>query len=356
MKKRGLSIILILVLLVCLTACGGTSGDTAEGDGGTETAEQETYNLKFSISGSENIRMSQLWKQWAEMITERTDGRVQFTFYFDSTLLDPNGEYEQLKAGIADIADMHRYAADGFTILEKWKGLTLGTPISAQVEMSKTLFEEFPELQEEVSDVKVLAYAFDGGTYQILTVDKPVESVEDMKGLVIWCEADFNDFFTALGATPVNTPWSEVYSSLQKNMYDGLFIAAETLQSVNFAEVCNYCTMVNLNYLTAPGHFMNLDTWNSLPEDIQAVFDDPEVVGFIENALEESSRTSETEGIEWAVENHGTTIIELSDEEQQKFVDILNESKASIAASFDEQGLPGTELVDAIVKHSAEYE
>ena len=40
MKKRGLSIILILVLLVCLTACGGTSGDTAEGDGGTETAEQ----------------------------------------------------------------------------------------------------------------------------------------------------------------------------------------------------------------------------------------------------------------------------------------------------------------------------
>ena len=61
-------------------------------------------------------------------------------------------------------------------------------------------------------------------------------------------------------------------------------------------------------------------------------------------------------GIEWAVENHGTTIIELSDEEQQKFVDILNESKASIAASFDEQGLPGTELVDAIVEHSAEYE
>ncbi len=350
MKKKLLSVLLTLAMTLCLTACGGGSAAPAD-SGGAE----KTYNLKFSIEGSESIRMSQLWKEWANRITEKTDGRVQFTFYYDSTLLDPNGEYAQLTAGIADIADMHKYAADGFTILEKWKGLTLGTPIPAQVEMTKTLFGEFPALQEEVSGVKVLAYAFDGGTYQLLTVNKQVSSVADMKGLVIWCEADFNDFFTALGATPVNTPWSEVYSSLQKNMYDGLFIAAETLQSVNFAEVCKYCTLVDLNYLTAPGHLMNLDTWNSLPADIQAVFDDPEIVGYIENALQESSHTSEAEGIEWAVKNHGTTIVELTDEAQQEFVDILNQSKASIAASFDAQGLPGTELVEAIVAHSREY-
>ena len=362
MKKRVWVMLLAIAMVLALAACGGGNGNGggnadsgSSSSGGSGSSNQETYNLKFSIEGSESIRMSQLWRQWADMITEKTDGRVQFTFYYDSTLLDPNGEYAQLQAGIADIADMHKYAADGFIMLEKWKGLTLGTPIPAQSEMPKTLFEEFPELQKEVSGVKVLAFAFDGGSYQLLTVNKPVESVADMKGLVIWCEADFNDFFTALGATPVNTPWSEVYSSLQKNMYDGLFIAAETLQSVNFAEVCNYCTMVNLNYLAAPGHLMNLDTWNSLPADIQAVFDDPEVVGFIENALEESSHTSETEGIEWAKANHGTTIIELSDEAQQEFVDVLNQSKASIAANFDAQGLPGTELVEAIVRHSEEY-
>ena len=290
------------------------------------------------------------------MITEKTGGRVTFQFYYDSTLLDPNGEYAQLKAGIADIADMHKYASDGFKILEKWKGLTLGTPIPAQVEMTKTLFNEFDELQKEVSEVKVLADAFDGGTYQLLTVNKEVHSVDDMKGLVIWCEADFKDFFTALGATPVNTPWSEVYSSLQKNMYDGLFIAAETLQGVNFAEVCHNVTMVNLNYLAAPGHFMNLNTWNSLPEDIQAVFDDPEVVGYIEENMATSAQESEASAIEWAVENHGTNIIELSDEEQQKFVDILNDSKLGMAEAWDAEGLPGTDLLNRIVELSADYQ
>ena len=195
-----------MLLALSLTACGGSasSGDTSNSASSGDDS-QKTYNLKFSIEGSEGLRQSVLWREWANMITEKTDGRVTFQFYYDSTLLDPNGEYAQLKAGIADIADMHKYASDGFKILEKWKGLTLGTPIPAQVEMTKTLFNEFDELQKEVSEVKVLADAFDGGTYQLLTVNKEVHSVDDMKGLVIWCEADFNDFFTALGAN-LSTP------------------------------------------------------------------------------------------------------------------------------------------------------
>lgn len=77
---------------------------------------------------------------------------------------------------------------------------------------------------------------------------------------------DWNEFIKACGATPVNTPFSEVYSSLQKNMYDGLMIAAETLQSCNFAEVCDYVTMINFCYMSGPGHLMNMDVYNSLPE------------------------------------------------------------------------------------------
>ena len=100
-----------------------------------------------------------------------------------------------------------------------------------------------------------------------------------MAGMTIWCEADWNDFIMACGATPVNTPFSEVYSSLQKNMYDGLMIAAETLQSCNFAEVCKYITMIDFCYMSGPGHLMNMNTWNSLPEDLQAIITDPELAG-----------------------------------------------------------------------------
>ena len=49
-------------------------------------------------------------------------------------------------------------------------------------------------------------------------------------------------------------------------------------------------------------------------------------------------------------------MIELSAEEQQKFIDVLNESKKSIAATFDSEGLPGTEILNAMIELSKQYE
>lgn len=346
MKKRILAVFLVLAMAFALSACG--SDHSAGGE--------DSYKLKFSFAGGEQMRTVNIWFGWEDKITEATDGKVTFTNYFDSTLLDASSEITQLKSGIADIGDVHKLASDGFVMFEKWKGLTMGTPVDGQVEMTQKLIDEFPELQKELSGFKVLANAMDGGTYQLLTTEKKVKSTDDMKGMVIWCEADFNNFVEGLGATPVNTPWSEVYSSLQKNMYDGLLIAAEALQGNNFAEVCKYVTMVNLNYLAGPGHLMCLDTWNSLPKDIQTVFDDPEIRSYIENEQAESGHKSEASSIEWAKENHGTEVIELSTAEQKKFIDILNESKKAMAKEWDKQKLPGTKLLNRIIELSAEYE
>ena len=43
----------------------------------------------------------------------------------------------------------------------------MGTPVDGQVEMTQTLIDEFPELQDELADFRVMANAMDGGTYQL---------------------------------------------------------------------------------------------------------------------------------------------------------------------------------------------
>ena len=100
---------------------------------------------------------------------------------------------------------------------------------------------------------------------------------------------------------------------------------------------------------------MNLDTWNRFPDDIKEVFNDPEIVGFIESYMETSCRESDAECVKWAVENQNTEIIELSDAVRQEFIDVLNESKKGMVENWDKQGLPGTDILNAIIKHSAEY-
>lgn len=344
--KKILAVLLMLVMVFTMAACGNESGS----EGG-----QETYNLKISLEPSESNFMAENWREWAEAVTEASDGRIEFTFYYDNTLVDANAQYQQLVSGVADIADVHRYESDGFVINERWKLLTSGIKPEQQTELSYRLLEEFPAVADEFSDVKILAHAYSGGgAYDFLTVDKAVESPEDLEGMTIWCEADWNGFIEACGATPVNTPFSEVYSSLQKNMYDGLFIAAETLESCNFAEVCKYVTMVDICYMSGPGHLMNLDVYNSMPDDLKAILDDPQYAAIVEDGNREDGFALEESSIQWAKDTYGVTQIELTDDQKQAFLDLLNQAKQGLGEQLDSQGLPGTEMIEAIAQWAAE--
>lgn len=336
---------LIALLVFAFTSCGKSS-----------EAGEENYNLKFSLAVSESNFQAESWRTWADAVTEATDGRVTFTFYYDDTLIDANAEYQQLLSGVADIADVHRYANDGFNISEVWKSLTSGIPEDAAVDFSYRLYEEFDAISAEFKDVKVLAQGFNGGTmYQLLTVNKEVKQPSDMAGLTIWCEADWNGFVEKCGATPVNTPFSEVYSSLQKNMYDGMLIPTETLQSCNFAEVCKYCVKLNLSYASAPGHLMNMDTWNSLPDDIKEIIDSEEIRSVVEKANVEGFKSAEEGAMEWAEETYGTKEVVLTDQQHDAFMELVKEANLEKAKELDSKGLPGTEIVEALAKWTAEW-
>ena len=358
MKKRILAALLAAVMAMSLAACGGSADSSDNSDSASEASaqdNQQTYELKVNWENNNDNFMTQNWDEWCAKITEKSGGRIQFTTYYNCSLLDSNAEMQQLMAGLADIADAKRTASDGFNISEKWKLLTAGVPAEGQVSLSYDFCEKFPQVMEEFDGVKVLAQSYTGGGgYQLLTTKKEVHSPADMAGMTIWCEPDWNGFVEACGATPVNTPWSEVYSSLQKNMYDGLMIAAETLKSCNFAEVCNFVTYIDFWYLSGPGYYMNKNTYEKLPDDLKAIIDDEVLRTELEEANYQDGIELETTSIEWAEENFGTTVIYPTDEAKQAFLDKLTESKQSLAADLDAMGLPGSDMVSTIAGYAAE--
>ncbi len=356
--KKFIAMLLALSMIFMFAACGSSSSSSSttadSSDDSSTVADDTVYELKVNWENDDSNFMVANWDEWCAKVTEASGGRITFTTYYSCTLLDSSTEMQQLMAGIADIADAKRLASDGYNISENWKLLTAGIPSSGQVSLSYDFCELYPEVLEEFSAVKVLAQSYTGGGgYQLLTTTKAVSTPDDMKGLTIWCEADWNEFVIACGGTPVNTPWSEVYSSLQKNMYDGLMIAAETLESCNFAEVCNYVTYIDFWYLSGPGYYMNLDTYNSLPDDLKAIIDDEDMISELETANYEDGIARETEAIAWAQENYDTTIIYLTDDEKEAFLEKLTESKAALAETLDALGLPGTEMIATIAEYGA---
>src|SRR5690606_786043 len=108
------------------------------------------------------------------------------------------------------------------------------------------------------------------------TVD-PVTKLEDLRGMKIRGGSRIiNDMLTRLGAEPVGMPVPQVPEALSKGVISGTTIPWEVTPSLKVAElVKNHTGFSGKNGLSTQtfGFTMNLDRYNSLPDDLKAIID-----------------------------------------------------------------------------------
>ena len=59
--------------------------------------------------------------------------------------------------------------------------------------------------------------------------------------------------------------------------------------------------------------------------------------------------------MEWAEETYGTKEVVLTDQQHDAFMELVKEANLEKAAELDSKGLPGTEIVEALAKWTAEW-
>ena len=113
------------------------------------------------------------------------------------------------------------------------------------------------------------------------------------------------------------------------------------MQSGSLYEVIEYA--YNLHSASPPSGFicMTMDTWNSLPPEIQLVFEDN--FSWAVDMVTEILMDSDQESIDFAIEN-GVQLSELSSEDLNNIYGYMDEIALEKAAEIDAQGLPGTEI------------
>jgi TRAP-type C4-dicarboxylate transport system substrate-binding protein len=98
----------------------------------------------------------------------------------------------------------------------------------------------------------------------------PVHSVSDFKGKKITTAGAIpRDIAAAMGATPTDIPFPEIYMALQLGTIDGVYFTFPELESMKWKEVAKYVVFPPLTNASVYSWLINLDTWNSLPSDIQ---------------------------------------------------------------------------------------
>ena len=105
---------------------------------------------------------------------------------------------------------------------------------------------------------------------QVFYCSKPVNSVDDMKGLKI---RSFTPTMSALlqklGATPVTLPFAEVYPALANGVVDCGVTSPNSGNSGKWPEVTTHYFPLSVSG-SVQGHFANLDYWNKFTPEQQA--------------------------------------------------------------------------------------
>ena len=145
-------------------------------------------------------------------IEERTNGRVHFTLYAAQALGKAADHYDMAANGVADIT-FHSFGnTSGRFPISDVLELPFVVP-SSEVggKIYWQLYQEFPEIQAEFDEVKVLGL----GTidaWNVFTAKSPVHTMGDLKGLKLRVPGGWSsDALTALGGIPIGMPAPELY-------------------------------------------------------------------------------------------------------------------------------------------------
>jgi len=135
--------------------------------------------------------------------------------------------------------------------------------------------DELAELVRKKMGVRVLAWGFEGPYYNIMNTKKRVRVPSDMKGLKIRViEApSMIEVIKVAGGTPTPISWTEVYTSLQQGVVDGLETGVPYVRMIKLEELLKHVTMSN--FYLGPSNFLVNDKWySSLSQDDQTLLKD----------------------------------------------------------------------------------
>ncbi len=304
---------LFLLVFVLLSACGNKSGDDEAG---------QTKTLKLTFQSSENsgsyIYVEQ--ERWAARVAELTQGQIRITMVPVEAIVKHSETLEAISAGFLD---GHITASGYFSGKDPAFGL-LGNTVGAwsQPEEMLRFIEEGGgrELYDELLTpygVKFIGAITTG--LEALVSKVPINGVADLKGLKIRApEGLVQSVFSAAGASPVNLPSSEVYTSLDKGLIDA---ADYTVFSVNHQQgmhdIAAHPVYPGFHSVPSIDVSMNLKKWSALSSEQQTLLQ--QSVKEMSDSMLEILRQRDEAAVAEAKASGKITVHDWSAEEREKF-------------------------------------
>ncbi|WP_019672834.1 TRAP transporter substrate-binding protein [Psychrobacter lutiphocae] len=267
--RKFLASSLALIATLSLAGCSQSS-DTSN----TETSDtSETVTLRFAhFWPASSATHTDIFEPWAKKIEAESDGRIRVEIFPSATLAKADMTYDAVAKGTVDIgSQLQGYSNGRFPLTQVAELPGLSNSATQMNCMLQTLYDA-GDISSEYEDTHVL-FMMGTGPGGFHTVDKPIKQPDDLKGLRFRRpSAIAGDIIEAAGGTPVGLPATDIYTSLQRGVLDGISLPWDATGSFKLIELTNAHTNIPF-YSSAIVVTMNKDKYASLPEDLQQVID-----------------------------------------------------------------------------------
>ncbi len=300
MKKKTISCLLVITLLLATCLCGCGSEST------------QTYAWVLGTASPEDTVTQIFAEKFAEEVERLSDGEMRIDVYANSSLGGDTDLLESCMTG--DIPFVVQNTAPQVSYLPRLCLFDLPCVFSEIEELHEVLDnEDFMEKINTIyADQGLELLAMSDQDFRVMSSNVEVTSLSDFGGIKIrTMENSYHmAFWKAIGANPTPMSFSEVYIGLQQNTIDAQENPYEVIVSNKFYEQQDY--VIQTNHLP---HLLSLivseDFMDKLSEQQQAIIREAAQTAAAYARIAAQERVSERIA---TCEENGTTIITISDE------------------------------------------
>jgi TRAP-type C4-dicarboxylate transport system substrate-binding protein len=273
-------------LVALLVACGGggqaeptavpdtRSTDTSEAEGAVEPV-----SLQFSTWAPSAGDWIAGVQTCLNAIEEATGGLVTFEHQYSASLVPFGEEPDALQSGLAHVSTLNPGLSPGklpYTSVVGLPGITSSLEAASRAGME--LWRVNEAVADEWNGWNMRPFCSNSLLSFSLMTTKPINSMEDLRGLRVALFGPQVELAEALGMNVVSVPVPDWAGALERGGLDGYGNAHAAVKSLGLAELTPYSLEIEFG---AQGTLTGIGTttWNSLPEDLRST---------IEQVLDES--------------------------------------------------------------------
>jgi len=238
--------------------------------------EEEVFNWRMAVLYPRGVAYIPLYEMYLDDLKKMSGGRLLVDLVCDGEGVTATEVFDAAAAGLVEMGSPYPALHAGVFpagVIEL--GLPGCPPSNKDL---KLLFYEtrFNDVIKEGYAAhnlyKLDADMFLIGTY--LCSKQPVKSLDDIKGMKIRCPGAYGELINNLGGSAVVMAFAEVYTALATGVIDGVDgCNIVDHRDGRFYEVAQYMYPLPLTTSQVAPLIVNMDAWNSLPEDLQAIIE-----------------------------------------------------------------------------------